>query len=268
MMLIVRNTALYAAPLPSVIDVHAHLNEVPEVREALETARENGVKAVVGVGMDTKSNKHILELAQMFPGFVFPAIGIHPWNINSETLESDLTFVSDHLSECVAVGEIGLDYKIKVPKAVQKYVFQKLLSLAHLYHKPVITHSRLSHQRTLEMVAEAGVEGAIFHWYSGPLELVDKIALYGYLISATPALAYSHPHQEAIKRIPLDNLVLETDCPVEYGPLKSRPEHTRVTLELVARLKGEDFGTIARMTTHNAEKIFGISSEGQVTESS
>jgi TatD DNase family protein len=245
-----------------VVDAHAHLDEVPEIMEALKTAREKGVKAVVGVGMCMQSNQRILELAQLFPGFVFPAVGIHPWNINLETVENDLTFVADHLSECVAIGEIGLDYKIKVPKSLQKDIFQQLLSLARQHNKPVITHSRLSHERTLEMVVETGVAKAIFHWYSGPLELVDRIAAHGYLISATPALAYSRPHQEAVRKMSLNNLVLETDCPVQYGTLKSRPEHTLVTLKLAARLKDVDSNTVAQITTHNAEKIFGFSVNG------
>ena len=246
----------------SLVDAHAHLDEVPKVTEALEAAREKGVKAVVGVGMDMESNLRILELARVYAGFVFAAVGIHPWKVNPVTAQRDMDFVADHISLCVAIGEIGLDYKIKVEKSVQKRILEKLLFLAHDHDKPVITHSRLSHQRTLDMVIEAGVRKAIFHWYSGPLDLIERIVEHGYLISATPALAYSPPHQAAIKEIPLENLVLETDCPVRYGSLESRPEHTFVTLDLVARLRDVDRRTVAMVTTHNAERFFGFAVTG------
>jgi TatD DNase family protein len=253
--------AQYAEDLP-IVDAHAHLDEVPKVTEALEAARGKGVKAIVGVGMDMKSSLRILELARLYAGFVFAAVGIHPWNVNLATAQSDMDFVADHISACVAIGEIGLDYKIKVEKSVQKRIFQQLLFLARDHNKPVITHSRLSHRRTLDMVIEAGVQKAIFHWYSGPLDLIEKIVAHGHLISATPALAYSPPHQAAVKEIPLENLVLETDCPVRYGTLESRPEHTFVTLDLVARLRDVDHRTVAMVTTRNAERFFGFSVTG------
>jgi TatD DNase family protein len=245
-----------------IVDVHAHLDQVPKAAEALEVALRKGVKAVVGVGMDRKSSLRILELARLYPGFVFAAIGIHPWSVNPKTAEDEMEFVAEHISSCVAVGEIGLDYKIKVEKSLQKRIFEQLLVLARDHGKPVITHSRLSHQSTLDMVIEAGVRKAIFHWYSGPLDLVEKIVAQGYLISATPALAYSPSHQAAVKEIPLQNLVLETDCPVQYGNLDSLPEHAFVTLDLVARLKGADHRTVAVATTQNAERFFGFSVMG------
>jgi len=241
-----------------VIDAHAHLDEVPQVQEALETARKKGVKAVVGVGMDTPSNKTILALASRFSGFVFPAIGIHPWNLNAGTLEHDLAFIDEHLPDCIALGEVGLDYKAKVKKPLQKKVFQELLFFAREYGKPVITHSRFSHQTTLRMVLETGIQKAVFHWYSGPLELLEVIAEHGHMISATPALEYSKPHQDAVRKIPLENLLLETDCPVKYGNLESRPEHVLITLSHVSRLKQMDPETVARVTTSNAQRLFGF----------
>ena len=109
------------------------------------------------------------------------------------------------------------------------------------------------------MVVEAGVQKAIFHWYSGPLNVLDRIVEHGYFISATPALAYSKLHRECVERIPLKNLLLETDCPVTYQETVSRPEHVLQTLELVSEIKGQSKSEIARETTRNAEYFFGFS---------
>jgi TatD DNase family protein len=247
-----------SAPFP-VVDAHAHLDELDNVDEALETARTMGVAAVVGVGMDSVSNMRILDIARRYPGLVQPCVGLHPWNLNPETVERDLEFIAEHLPHSVALGEVGLDYKVKVKKRFQKDTFRRLLALASRLHKPVITHSRLSHKSTFDMVVEAGIEKAVFHWYSGPIDVLDRIAGRGYFISATPALAYSKLHRECVARIPLDNLLLETDCPVAYQDTVSRPEHVLQTLDLVSEIKGLSKSGIARETTRNAEHFFGFS---------
>jgi len=241
-----------------VIDAHAHLDELPEASSDILRAKEQGVVVIAGVGMNRNSNERILRLAEEFPGLVIPCIGLHPWSVNEETVEDDLSFIAANVSRCVALGEIGLDYKAKSKKALQKEVFRELLALAKRFGKPVITHSRYSHQSTYEMVVEAGVEKAVFHWYSGPLELLDEIFAHNYYISATPALAYSKPHQAAVRKAPIANLVLETDCPVQYGDLKSKPEHVLRTLELAARIKELDPEEVAEATTRNAGRLLCI----------
>ena len=244
-----------------VIDAHAHLDELSDAVSDILRAQERGVAAIAGVGMNRESNERILRLAEEFPGFVIPCIGLHPWRVNKETVDDDLSFIAANVCRCAAVGEIGLDYKAKPKKALQKKVFRELLGLAKRFEKPVITHSRYSYQSTFEMVVEAGVEKAVFHWYSGPLELLDEIFAKNFYISATPALAYSKPHQAAVRKAPLANLVLETDCPERYGDLESRPEHVLRTLELAARVKELEPEEIAVATTRNAERLLCIHSK-------
>ncbi len=242
----------------SLFDVHAHLEELSDLSDALSEAKTSGVKGIVAVGMDLESNKKTLEISQLHRGFVFPAIGYHPWRIQEDGIEENLSFLEDHGEECVALGEIGLDYKVNVKKELQWEVLERILPLALKWNKPVILHCRYSHKRTYEMVVERGIRRAVFHWYSGPLDLLDRILESGYFISATPALAYSPFHQEAIKKTPLERILLETDTPVLYQGKESRPKDVRISLEQVSRLKGLDSIRVANQTTINATQLFQI----------
>jgi len=208
--------------------------------------------------MDVESNRKVLQIAEAHPGYVYPALGYHPWEIKEEEVEANLSFIRNHVEERVALGEIGLDYKIKVKKELQWGVFEELLDMALKSDRPVIVHCRLSHRRAFEMLKERKIKRAVFHWYSGPVDLLDKILSMGYFISATPALAYSPPHREAIQRAPIERILLETDTPVSYQGRESRPKDVRVSLEEVARLKGLEPSLVAMQTAANASEFFQI----------
>jgi len=110
----------------------------------------------------------------------------------------------------------------------------------------------------LRIAKEQGIKRAVFHWYSGSLSVLEEILAMGYSISATPALLYSPPHQEAVKRAPLERILLETDAPVVYQGKESRPKDVRITLGEVARLKGLDSKDVSKQTTANASQFFGL----------
>jgi len=241
------------------VDGHAHLEELDDLPKSLQEAKEAGVCGILAVGMDIESNKKILQIAEANTRYVYPALGYHPWQIKDEEVEANLSFIRDHVEEGVALGEIGLDYKIKVKKELQWRVFEELLDIAFESNKPIIIHCRYSHKRTFEMVKEKKIEKAVFHWYSGSLDLLDEILSRGYFISATPALVYSPPHQEAIKRAPIEKILLETDTPVSYQGREARPKDVQVSLGEVARLKKLDRSIVAEQTTANASQLFGVS---------
>jgi TatD DNase family protein len=149
------------------VDGHAHLDDLDDLSESLKEAKESGVWGIIAVGMNMESNQRVLKIAERNKGYVYPALGYHPWEIRKEEVETNLSFVRDHARECVALGEIGLDYKIKV-KELQWKVFGELLDIALESNKPVIVHCRFFHPRAFEMAMEKKVERAVFHWYSGP----------------------------------------------------------------------------------------------------
>lgn len=240
------------------VDTHTHLEQVEKVSEALERAMACGLIAVIAVGMNLASNRQVLDLAKKYRGTVYPAMGIHPWAIEADEIDETLAFVNLHIKECVAVGEIGLDYWIKKDRALQMECLEKMLALAVKHDKPVSTHSRGSYEDVFRLVSESGIRKAVFHWYSGPIEITERIVDAGYHISATPAVEYSEKHRDVIRRVPLENLLLETDCPVKHKEISSEPASIRVTLDEVAKLKGETPEAVAAVTTGNAIEIFGL----------
>ena len=240
------------------IDGHVHLSEIEPAEKAVENAVHAGVKRMIAVAMNLDSCRKTLALAHRFPDAVLPAIGYHPWSIKIEDVEDTLLFITQNIHRCVAVGEVGLDYKVKVKKKLQKEVFSKLLNLAVKVHKPVIIHSRFSYQRTYEMAVKAGVRMAVFHWYSGPKDILDNIIESGFFVSATPALAYSPHHQAAMKRAPVERILIETDAPVQYGDRASEPADLQETLFHLSRIKKMPEDQLANVVTKNAETFFGL----------
>ncbi|MDO8473462.1 MAG: TatD family hydrolase [Dehalococcoidia bacterium] len=249
------------------IDTHAHLDEVENVEEAIERSRQAGLVAILAVGQSYESNQKVLELAGKHKGFVFPALGLHPWEISKElpTLDRSLSFIDDNLRSAVALGEVGLDYDKRVralaDKDVQQSVLRDLLFLARRYGKPVSLHSRYGWKDSLAIVAEAGLTKVVFHWFTGFSSSLEDLVKAGHYISATPAAEYHQEHRRAIKETPMGRLLLETDCPVEYGReqrYRAGPEHVVRSLNAVAEIRGIDSATVAAETTRNARELFGI----------
>ena len=136
----------YKLPL---VDGHAHLEELDDLFDSLREAKAAGVCGIIAVGMDIESNQKVLKITAANTQYVYPALGYHPWEIKEEEVEANLSFIRDHVEEGVALGEIGLDYKIKVKKELQWKVFGDLLDIALESNKPVIIHCRYSHRRCL-----------------------------------------------------------------------------------------------------------------------
>ncbi len=242
----------------SLIDAHAHLDQVIDLTESLQEARAAGVRGIIAVGMDVESNRKVLQIAEANPGYVYPALGYHPWEIQEEEVEANLSFIRDHVREGVALGEIGLDYKVKVEKELQWRVFGEILDMALESDRPIIVHCRFSHRRAFEIIRERKIKRAVFHWYSGPVDLLDRILSQGYFISATPALVYSPPHREAIQRAQVERILLETDTPVSYQGREARPKDVRISLEEVAKLKRLGPLLVAMQTTANSSEFFQV----------
>ncbi|SMC25841.1 TatD DNase family protein [Desulfacinum hydrothermale DSM 13146] len=240
------------------IDGHVHLHDFDDPAPVIRRAVQSSVIRMVSVGMDRESNRRSLELAERFPYRVLPAVGYHPWSIRAEEVEATLEDMAKQLPRCVALGEVGLDYRVKVKKELQKEVFSRALELAREQDRPVIVHSRFSHQRCLSMVLEEGVRRAVFHWYSGPEDVLDRILDAGYYVSATPALALRTKHRSAMERAPLDRILVETDAPVRYQGRRAEPVHVWTTLKALAEIKNRSLEEITRRTTENALAFFGL----------
>lgn len=243
------------------VDTHAHIEELENIDAVLERAKKAGVSAIIAVGSNFNSNMRVLELSQKYRGFIYPAIGIHPLEV--ETLQdSSIGFIESKIDECVAVGEVGLDYRSEINKSLQKKIFQKMLMIARKHSKPVSLHSRGAWEDVLSYMLDHGIVKGVFHWYSGPLEILKKILDSGYYISATPAVEYSPKHREAIMETPIDALLLETDAPVKYRGIQSEPSHVSKVLDFVAKIKNISASELAEVTTENSHTLFSIDDGG------
>lgn len=258
------------------IDTHAHLDQVENVEQALNQAYAAGVEEIVAVGIDLNSNVKNLQIKKKAQPSaqqpkIFVALGVHPESLKDagpQDVEESFNFIKENLKDAVAVGEIGLDFwynwakKSEEKKKLQKDVFAAQLKLAKDSGKPVVIHSRGAWRECLDLAKGIGIKRAVFHWYSGPLDILDEILACGYLISATPALSYSPQHREAIGHTPIESLLIETDCPVFYregeGGFRATPKDVFRTLKLYCQLKNIDAGKAAEIFYENSRKFFGI----------
>lgn len=254
----------------NLIDTHVHLDHVQDVSVELKEAAGTGVRAVVAVGVDLASNKIHLELQDKHNELkILLAFGIHPGNIIEEQVKQTFMFISKNKERAVAIGEIGLDYwypwakKSEEKKQQQRDVFEHQLNLAKEFDLPVVIHSRGAWKDCLRMTRAAGIRRAVFHWYSGPKDVLEQLLSCGYFISATPALFYSPQAQEAVAFAPVEQTLIETDTPVCYRlndekSFKAGPKDVFFTLEVYARLKAMDQEKAANILNDNAQKIFNF----------
>jgi len=251
------------------IDTHAHLDGIEDIDSALSRAKEVGVTTIVAPGVDLASNKKNLAIKQKFLDMdIRLAFGIHPGTIKPDEIDATIDFIKKNKDEIVAVGEIGLDYwyrwvrKNDEKKDEQRKVFRLQLELAKEFDLPVIIHSRGAWKECLELVKDVGVNRGVFHWYSGPVDVLKEILDNGFFISATPALAYSQQLQEAIAFAPIEQTLIETDSPVffqvdEKG-FKAGPKDVFKTLEFYSCLKRIESQKAADILNSNAKKIFHL----------
>jgi TatD DNase family protein len=258
----------------SIIDTHAHLDQIENLDQSLAEAAQAGVSAVIAVGVDLASNRKNLMIGQSSSRpKVYVALGIHPGNIHKEEVESCLDFIRGHIHQAKAVGEIGLDFwykevrKDKKRKDEQRDIFGRQLELAREFGLPVIVHARGTWREALEMTQSAGLAKVLFHWYSGPLDVLRDILDCGYYISAAPSLAYSPQSREAIVYAPIEQTMIETDAPVFYRypdreeGFSAHPKDVVKTLAAYTALKkiAEDEALVR--LNGNAKAFFGLDDE-------
>ncbi|MCJ7605973.1 MAG: TatD family hydrolase [Dehalococcoidales bacterium] len=252
----------------ALIDTHAHLDEYDDIVPVMEGARNAGLTAVIAVGLDIPTNGRTLEIAGLYPGFVYPAIGWYPANLDIAAVDENLRYLEANIVSAAAVGEIGLDYlkrvRDRVPKEFQQEILTALLSLARRHGKPALLHTRYAWKDALKIAVDAGLEKAVFHSFTGPSKILKAVLEAGYYVSVTPAVAYNPEMQRVVWETPLDNLMLETDCPIVFKSHRTGEEPSAVpadvlkTLRGAAELKGISEEALAAATTANARRLFGI----------
>lgn len=225
---------------------------------------DNNVDYIVVAGYDLPSSKYAVEIAQEYP-FIYATVGISP-NDCLETTDADLNEIEALLQNpcVVALGEIGLDYYWEdVPHDKQKDIFQKQIDIAKKHDKPIVIHARDAYEDTYRILKQAAHRG-IMHCYSGSVEMAKRYIEIGFEISLAGPVTFKNARvpKEVATVIGIDHLMIETDCPyLAPHPFRGKlnePANVVYIAQEIAKLKNMEIEDVARITTFNAKRMFGI----------
>lgn len=248
-------------------DSHAHLDDeaFDKDREELIVQLEQDLDGVINAGCDAASSAKAVELAQRH-AFIYAAVGYHPENLTgipADYLEQLAKWAQ--LPKVVAIGEIGLDYywKENEPKEVQKRIFLEQIELAKQFNLPVIIHDRDAHGDMLELFQKEvrGVQ-AVFHCFSGSLEMAKELAKRGYYFGFGGTSTYKNAQKvrEVLRYVPKELILLETDCPyltpVPFRGKRNNPAYVEYTARNAAEVLQMDFAELAALTAANTKRLF------------
>ncbi|WLR41917.1 TatD family hydrolase [Bacillus carboniphilus] len=251
-------------------DTHAHLNAYQydeDLQEVIDRAKEEGVTNIVVVGFDTETINRAMKLIEEYD-FLYAAIGWHPVDAIDMT-DEHLKWIKELSShpKVVAIGEMGLDYHWdKSPKEIQKEVFRKQIKLAKEVNLPIIIHNREATSDVVEILQEEGAReiGGIMHCFSGSLEVAKQCLDMNFFLSFGGPVTFKNARKvkEVAKEVPLDRLLIETDCPYltphPYRGKRNEPSYVKYVAEELARLKEKSYKEIVQITEENAKKLFAI----------
>ena len=268
------------APLPeplnvNCVDAHAHIEiitngapDAPEVGKVLADAKSVGIDRVVQVGYSAEQSEWGVKLAEHWPN-VLAAVALHPNEAPVvEDLEADLLTI-ERLSthpRVRAIGETGLDFFRTEPalQERQKYSFRRHIELAKKVNKALVIHDRDAHRAVLDLLIEEGApDKTIFHCYSGDAEMARECIENGYILSFAGTLTFKNAPalREAVKLVPIDQLLVETDSPF-LAPMPHRgslntPAQIPTILRFMAEERGDDVDELANAISNNCERLFG-----------
>ena len=280
------------------IDTHAHLNFNAYKGDLDEVVKRTLSESVwvINVGSKYETSKKAVEIAEEYEERIYAAVGLHPIystsglvKIKTDPEEGDFTAKGEDFNKekykelaaskkVVAVGEIGLDYyykpktkrKLGLFKEKQKEVFLKQLDLAKELNLPVILHCRMAHNDLIEILKNStpGV-GGVVHCFTGSWEQAKEYLDMGFCLGFN-GIIYKLDLNEVIKKIPVEKILIETDCPyltplpavalAKAGPkdVRNEPIFVKYIAKEIAKIKNLDFQKVAEITTQNARKLFRI----------
>ena len=251
------------------IDVHAHLDNVrfeEDLDTVVKNAKEKCVEKIITAGYDLNSSYVDVEIANRFEN-VFACVGVHPENV--EGLEKNYLEKLETLlknKKVVAIGEIGLDYHWrKDNQELQKKIFIEQIDLANKLDLPIVVHCRDAVGDTLQILKEhTPKRESLMHCYGGSLESAKEFIKLGFSFSFGGVVTFKNAKnvQEVVKNIPLEKIMLETDCPyMSPEPFRGKvnePKNIPIIAEKIADIKNIKIDEVEKNTTKNAEKLFKI----------
>lgn len=255
------------------VDTHAHLNfpdYEKDLEEVIKRAQENGVEKIICVSSNVGDSEKSIEIGRKYPGIAYPAIGIHPQQTDPENTDSPETQI-EKLSalatdkKVVAIGECGLDYSPAPPgekdrpKALQLFLFEKQIQIAKGHHLPIIIHSREAFTDTIKILEKYLPLQGVFHCYAGGKKGIEKVQRLSCYFGVDGNLTYNEGLQNVFKLIPLEKIVLETDCPflapTPFRGKRNEPAYLRLIAEALAKIKNTTLTDVCRTTKQNSQAL-------------
>lgn len=251
-------------------DTHVHLNAeqyADDLAEVVERALQAGVEQMTVVGFNRPTIEKAMELVETYD-FLIASIGWHPVDAIDMT-DDDLQWIEELSAhpKVRAIGEIGLDYYWdKSPKEIQQEVFRKQIRLAKKVKLPIIIHNREATSDLIAILKEEGASevGGIMHCFSGSVETAKECLELNFYISLGGPVTFKNAKKpkEVAKAVPLERLLIETDCPYltphPFRGKRNEPAYVKLVAEQIAELKGLTLAEVAQATTENAKKLFAI----------
>ncbi len=272
-----REKAPLPEPLPvPTVDAHAHIeivtNEAPDsdaVRKVLDDAKSVNVDRIVQVGYSAEQSQWCVDMANAFPGRVLAAVALHPNEAPVVAdLEADWAIIEKLAQEprVRAIGETGLDY-FRTPPELRKRQqdsFRWHIDLAKRTKKALVIHDRDSHEDVLSILLEVGApEKTVFHCFSGDVEMAKACIERGYILSFAGTMTFKNAPalRDAVKLVPRDQLLVETDspflAPAPHRGALNTPAQVANIVRAMATERNEDLAELATALSNNAERIFG-----------
>lgn len=253
-----------------IFETHAHYDDKAfnEDRDKLLCSmQDNGIEYIVNVGSSLDTSKQTIELVKKYD-FMYGAVGVHP-SETAELNDDNFRLIREMLQEekIVALGEIGLDYYWDEPdRDIQKIWFERQIYLAKEENKPIIYHSRDAAKDTLEIIksTKAADVGGVIHCFSYGVEMAREYLNMGYYIGVGGVVTFKNAKKlkEVVEYAPLENILLETDCPyLSPEPYRGkRNDSTRLVyvVDEIARVKGVEPEKVIKVTRENAMKMYRI----------
>ena len=250
------------------IDTHAHLNDdrysSGKVEEIINKMSEHNLEKIISVGYDILSSKKNIEIASIYEN-VFASVGIHPGNIGDDVFKIEEIAKNPKV---IAIGEIGLDYHYEnINKEKQKEVFIHQIRLAHKLKLPIIIHLRDAYSDMLQILKENKeflIYGAVVHCYSGSVEFAKELIKLGLYISFTGVITFKNAKKslEVIKEMPLDRIMIETDCPYlcpePFRGSLNEPKFVNLVFEKICEIKNIEKLELEKILRENVRKFFNI----------
>jgi len=248
-------------------DTHAHMDDCAfdaDRSELLAALPRQGIELVLNPGCSLASSRNVDKLTREYD-YIYGAVGSHPDvadEVSEAVLEEYRTLCKNN-PKIVAIGEIGLDYHYEdIPRDIQKHAFRMQMALARELKLPVIVHERDAHEDGMKIVEEFPEVTGVFHCYSGSLEMARWLVSRGWYIGFTGVLTFKNARKavEVASNLPLERIVLETDCPyMSPEPFRGKrndPGKLYRMAERLAQLRDMTVEEIHAITVENGKRLY------------